>query len=133
MDLEEPRELSLSVKLPPEAVGREITKKDCWKFLSQFKVTHYVSSIQLSASEFEIVAESMKRQKFEMGGNIGVQIAEGSIDAKHSMRHHKKTRDIQKIGVIEWSEKNIATVKRGSHHEAVVGIQVKPISDLITS
>ena len=60
-------------------------------------------------------------------------IAEGGVGARHSMRDHKKITNVQKIGVIERSKENIATVKRGSHHEAVVGIQVKPISDLVTS
>ena len=44
---------SRSMQLPHEAV-EHITKKDCTKFLSQFKVTHYVSSIQLGASEYEM-------------------------------------------------------------------------------
>ena len=105
----------------------------CSKFISQYKVTHYVSSIQLGASGYEVITESRKGRKFGAGTHIGVQkIAAGSASGSHSKNHHKKTTDVRKIGVIELKD-GIATVKRGTHNEAVVGIQVRPISDLMSS
>ena len=105
----------------------------CSKFISQYKVTHYVSSIQLGASGYEVITESRKGHKLGMGTHIGVQkIAAGSASGSHSKNQHKKTTDVRKIGVIELKD-GIATVKRGTHNEAVVGIQVRPISDLMTS
>ena len=107
--------------------------ESCNKFISQYKVTHYVSSIQLGASGYEVITESKRGHRFGAGSHIGVQkIAAGSISGSHSRSHHKKTTDVRKIGIIELKD-GIATVKRGSHNEAVVGIQVRPISDLITS
>ena len=105
----------------------------CNKFISQYKVTHYVSSIQLGASGYEVITESRRGRRFGAGSHIGVQkIAAGSVSGSHSRSHHKKTTDVRKNGVIELKD-GIATVKRGSHNEAVGGIQVRPISDLITS
>ena len=105
----------------------------CNNFISQYKVTHYVSSIQLGACGYEVITESRKGHRFGAGSHIGVQkIAAGSASGTHSKSHHKKTTDVRKIGVIELKD-GIAMVKRGSHNEAVVGIQVRPISDLVTS
>ena len=40
---------------------------------------------------------------------------------------------MNKIGIIEIEEDNKIVVKRRSHQEGVVGVQVKPISDLVTT
>lgn len=68
----------------------------CSKFISQYKVTHYVSSIQLGASGYEVITESRKGHKFGAGTHIGVQkIAAGSASGSHSKNHHKKTTDVR--------------------------------------
>ena len=104
----------------------------CMKFITQFRITHYVSSIQLGASGYEVLTQSKLSRKLGIGSNIGVEkIASGSVSTTHSKSHSHKASNVRRIGVIELNN-GIPTVKRGSHQEAVVGIQVKPISDLVT-
>ena len=40
---------------------------------------------------------------------------------------------MNKIGTMEVEEDGKVTVRRRSHQEGVVGVQVKPISDLVTT
>ena len=104
----------------------------CTKFITQFHITHYVSSIQLGASGYEVLTQSKLSRKLGVGSNVGVEkIASGSVSTTHSKSHSHKASNVRRIGVIELNN-GIPTVKRGSHQEAVVGIQVKPISDLVT-
>ena len=66
--------------------------ESCNKFISQFRVTHYVSSIQLGASGYEVITESKRGRRLGVGSHIGVQkIAAGSATGSHSKSHHKKT------------------------------------------
>ena len=104
----------------------------CTKFINQFRVTHYVSSIQLGASGYEVLTQNKLSRKLGIGGHIGVEkIASGDLSATYSKNRSHKASNIRRIGVIELKD-GVPTVKRGSHQEAVVGIQVKPISDLVT-
>ena len=105
--------------------------KYCTKFITQFHITHYVSSIQLGASGYELLAERKISRRLGLGSHVGVEkIAAGSLSTTHSRSHGSSASNVRRIGVIELKN-GIPTVKRGSHQEAVVGIQVKPISDLI--
>ena len=66
-----------------------------------------------------------------MGSHIGVEkIAAGSLGTTYMRGRGNSASNVRRIGVIELKN-GIPTVKRGSHQEAVVGIQVKPISDLV--
>ena len=110
---------------------KEKMVEHCTKFIAQFHVTHYVSSIQLGASGYEVLTRSRLSRKLGIGGHIGVEkIASGDLSATYSKNRSDKASNIRRIGVIELKD-GIPTVKRGSHQEAVVGIQVKPISDLV--
>ena len=105
--------------------------KYCTKFITQFHITHYVSSIQLGASGYEILAESRISRRLGIGSHIGVEkIAAGSLGTTHMRGRGSSASNVRRIGVIELKN-GIPTVKRGSHQEGVVGIQVKPISDLV--
>ena len=111
---------------------KERMVEHCTKFIAQFHVTHYVSSIQLGASGYEVLTRSKLSRKLGIGGHIGVEkIASGDLSASYSKNRSHKASSIRRIGVIELKD-GVPTVKRGSHQEAVVGIQVKPISDLVT-
>lgn len=102
------------------------------KFISRFHITHYVSSIELGASGYELLTENNVTRRLGLRGKVGVeQIAAGSATGSHSKSYSKKSRDIKKIGVIQIRD-DVATVKRRSYDEAVIGIRIKPISDLIT-
>ena len=103
----------------------------CNRFITQFHITHYVSSIQLGASGYEVLTESRIARRLGLGSRVGVEkIAAGTTESSHTKSHRKNSSDVNRIGVIELKN-NIPTVRRGSHQEAVVGIQVKPISDLV--
>lgn len=103
----------------------------CGAFISQFLITHYVSSIQLGASGYEVITESKIARRLRMQSHLGVEkIPAGSVASTHSRSTGSNTSNLKRIGIIE-IKNSVPTVKRGTHHEAVVGIQVKPISDLI--
>ena len=107
--------------------------KYCTRFISEFRITHYVSSIQLGASGYEVLTQSNLSRKLGIGGNVGVEkiaTSRASITHSKTKTHSHRESNVRRIGVIELKD-GIPTVKRGSHQEAVVGIQVKPISDLI--
>ena len=114
-----------------QGIDEEKIVKYCTKFITKFHITHYVSSIQLGASGYEVLAESKISRRLGIGSHIGVEkIAAGSLSTTNSRSHGSNASNVRRIGVIELKN-GIPTVKRGSHQEAVVGIQVKPISDLV--
>ena len=108
----------------------------CGQFLAQFRITHYVSSIQLGASGYKIVSKSKDAKSQKVRNSIRVdKIAAGketSSSSRSKVRGPKSSASINKIGIIEVEEDNKVVVKRRSHQEGVVGVQVKPISDLVT-
>ena len=104
----------------------------CFERISQIKITHYIWSIRLGASEYEVRTESRKNRWFGVGGSVGVKnSAAGGVFAGHSNSSLEKCTEVQKVGIIERKD-GIVTVKRCCNFEAVVGIKVKPISDLFT-
>ena len=118
-----------------ELFAKHIVDKEvidyCNRFITQFHITHYVSSIQLGASGYEVVSESTAAKKLGAGGRVGVEkIATGSAGASYGNFHSKKAKDVHRIGIIGLKE-NIPVVERGTHDEAVIGIQIKPVSDLV--
>ena len=110
----------------------------CTQFLAQFRVTHYISSIQLGASGYKIVSKSKDTKSQKVRNSITIdKIAAGKekTSSSRSKLHSSKnsSASVNKIGSIEVEEDNKAVVKRRSHQEGVVGVQVKPISDLVTT
>ena len=125
-----PNETTMFQMLTKHILEKEIADY-CNRFITQFHITHYVSSIQLGASGYEVVSESTAAKKFGAGGHVGVEkIATGSARASYGKLHSKKAKDVHRIGVIGLKE-NIPVVERGTHDEAVIGIQIKPVSDLV--
>lgn len=112
----------------------------CAQFLAQFRVTHYVSSIQLGASGYKIISKSKDTKSQKVRSSITIdKIAAGketSSSSRSKLRGPKSSGgggSVNKIGIIEIEEDNKIVVKRRSHQEGVVGVQVKPISDLVTT
>ena len=111
----------------------------CSQFLAQFRVTHYVSRIQLGASGYKIISKSKDTKSQKVRNSITVdKIAAGketgSSSSRSKLRGPKSGgAGVNKIGIIEVEEDNKVVVKRRSHQEGVVGVQVKPISDLVTT
>lgn len=119
----------------PEHQQKKIAEY-CAQFLAQFRITHYVSSIQLGASGYKVVAkrEAVKSHKIRNSVRVD-KIAAGKTSSSSSKVHGQQhsSSSVNKIGVIEVEEDNKVVVRRRSHQEGVVGVQVKPISDLITT
>ena len=73
----------------------------CGSFISQFRITHYVSSIQLGASGYEVITESKIARRLRMQSDLGVEkIAAGSVAGAHSRSTRSKASNLKKIGII---------------------------------
>ena len=101
---------------------------DCYEFVKQFRVTHYVSSIELGATEYRVFSETDYTSKIGAGGSLAVEkLANLSVSHTTSSRKLKKASDVKTIGKITTDGR----VGRGTHDEAVVGIRVQPIHTLV--
>lgn len=101
---------------------------DCHDFVKHFRITHYVSSIQLGATEYRWFTETDFNSVIGAGGAVAIEkIANLSISHKRTSRKIKKASDLRTIGKMSTEGK----VARGTHDEAVVGIRVQPISRLV--
>jgi len=118
-----------------DSSGEELKKivsmleMECLAFVCRHRITHYVSKLELGASSYQVVKEEEYTVKAKAGTNVGVTQAASvqafvSVDKKNSS---KSVSQLQ-IGLILES----GGVQRRSQHEAVIGVQVKPISHLIT-
>ena len=119
----------------PELQRKKIVEY-CIHFLTQFRVTHYVSSIQLGASGYRVVTEGKAAKSQKVRNSVRLdKIAAGNAKRSSSSKLHgpmRKHSGVNTIGIIE-VEDSKTIVRRSSHHEGVVGIQIKPVSDLVAS
>ena len=134
----QPPEVVPDLSSPIESLGKYIqlcshedrkeVVGDCKDFVYHFRITHYVSAIELGAAEYRVMSEEEYETRIGMGGSFGVEaIANAAIKEKASWKRTKRASDLKRIGLI----KQDGTVERGSYGEAVVGIQVQPISSLV--
>lgn len=101
--------------------------KDCSQFVYHFRITHYVQGIELGASVYRVFSEKEYYYQVSSRGSFGFEaIAKSSLSAKGSLKTTSKSSDVRQIGKIEDE-----AVERGSYNEAVVGIQIQPISHLV--
>ena len=104
----------------------DLLEMECLSFVYQHRITHYVSKLKLGASHYKLLKEEEYQIKAKAGTNIGpgvVQV-EGDVEQKRSRRTSRQL----KIGLIT----EHGTCERRSPDEAVIGVQVRPISQLIT-
>ena len=102
--------------------------EDCFDFVARFRITHYVSSIELGAAEYRVFSETEHTNKLGAGGAFGLeQLADLSVSEKSSWKKTKKASNLRRIGRFT----SDGLVARGTQHEAVVGIKVEPISSLV--
>ena len=107
---------------------RKEVVKDCKDFVYHFRITHYVSAIELGAAEYRVMSEDEYTTRVRMGGSFGFEaVANAAVKEKAEWRKTKRASDLKRIGLI----KPDGTVERGSYGEAVVGIKVQPISSLV--
>ena len=101
---------------------------DCKDFVYNFRITHYVSAIELGAAEYRVMSEEEYETRVGMGGSFGFEaVANAAVKETARWKKTKRASDLKRIGLI----KPDGTVERGSYGEAVVGIQIQPISSLV--
>ena len=101
---------------------------DCYEFVKQFRVTHYVSSIELGATEYRVFSETDYNSIIGARHSLAVEkLANLCVSHTTSSRKLKKASDMKTIGKITGE----GYVGRGTHDEAVVGIRVQPIHTLV--
>ena len=100
----------------------------CDQFVKHFKITHYVSTIELGAVEYRVFSETDFNSTIGAGGTLGIEkLVNLSLSHKRTSRRFRKASDVKTIGKITAEGR----VGRGTHDEAVVGIRVQPISTLV--
>ena len=115
----------LQISSPEEK--RQIAQ-DCYDFVAHFRITHYVSSIDLGAAEYRVLSETEHTTRLGARGTFGVeQLANLSVSQSSTWKRTKKASDLRSIGKMTRD----GHVSRGTHDEAVVGIKVQPISSLV--
>ena len=94
----------------------------CIGFLEQFRITHYVSAIELGAVSFQV----MKSQELHRSQSSASQKC-GREDLKLKEVASSRSEE-RKIGKIRED-----SVERDSYDEAVVGVKIQPISSLVNT
>ena len=108
-------------------VARKKILSACRDFVQFFRLTHYVSAIELGASEYRVLSETEYFSRVKAGGTFGVEsLANLAISSSSSWKKTKKASDLKRIGRIIND-----LVERGSYDEAVVGVSIQPISNLV--
>ena len=102
--------------------------KGCEDFLDYFRVTHYVSAIELGAAEYRVLTEDEYQISVSTAGSFGIEKL-ASIVTQHNFSSKKKSRasELKRIGMFTSDDK----VERGSYSEAVVNVAIKSILTLI--
>ena len=132
-DLEEVPDIPHPIKALKEYVektsqGDDVLLSHCISFIREFRITHFVTSMDLGATEFQVYTEAEYVKKYGAGGGIGVsQIGNVSVSGSTSSKTTTTTTDTKKIGLIGKDD----SVKRGSLGEAVVGVKLLPVTSLI--
>ena len=100
---------------------------DCTNFVRHFRITHYVSAIQLGAAEYRVLSENEYYKKVSTSGTFGLEaVAKFVSSESYSKKSKVKASDTRQIGKIIKDK-----VERGSYDEAVVGIKILPIHTLV--
>ena len=93
-----------------------------------FRITHYVSSIEMGAAEYRVLTEQEYFSKVGLSGSFGLEkLVNAAFSSTTSFKKSIKASDLRKIGTID---KN-GTVVRGTYGEAVVGVKIQPLTNLI--
>ena len=101
----------------------------CREFIEHFRITHYVSAIELGAAEYVVMSNQQFQTRVAVEGKLGVDnIASNSVSTAITSKHSKKMTNIKKIGCIN----SDGTVTRRSYGEAVVGVKIQPVTRLIS-
>ena len=117
-----------------DSSGEELQKiigmleMECLSFVCRHRITHYVSKLELGASNYRVMEEEEYTTKAKAGTSVGAAQA-ASVQASVSVDQKSSSKSVSQlqIGLMLKS----GAVQRRSQNEAVIGVQVKPISHLI--
>ena len=100
------------------------------KFVETFHITHYVSALSLGAVEYSVFSEEQYSSRFHAKTSLGLDAAGASVSSTAVYKRTTRKSESRRIGRFEGKGEK-RTVKAGSSGEAVIGIQVQPITNLI--
>ena len=103
----------------------------CYKFVSHFKFTHFVSSIKLGAMEYTVMTLREYTTHLSHTSSAGVLQGTmvGSFTKSNKKQHHLLLS--RRIGIIQNDSDGRYTVPRETYAEAVIQAEFKPITSLI--
>ena len=100
------------------------------KLISELRITHYVSKIQLGAAEYCTTSEEYYSSFVKGKANVGVdKIAELTLSESQKLTRSSQITEIKRIGLM--NDKGV--VERGTYMEAVVDVQLESIANLVKS
>ena len=119
----------------------------CYKFIKTFSITHYVHSLELGASYYQVMSDSVHETKVSQRTKVSTRQmasvsggAEGMFGGRRFHKKHTKighmssvSTDLEQLNV----DPNLLlkiqtpTVERNTTDEAVVGVKLQPISSLV--
>ena len=126
-------------------------KQYCYRFIKTSSITHYVHSLELGASYYQVTSDNTHETKVSQKTKVSAgQIAtvSGGIESVFGGRrfHKKHTRigHMSSVSLVSEEQLNAEhtnsnsllrlqtpTVERNTRDEAVVGVKVEPISSLV--
>lgn len=137
----------LAKDFPPEArrSSDEATEKkafretwellqDCYDYVEQLGITHYVHTIKLGAAEYEVLTQETYDSKFTATPSFEVNkvakaVVSANLGTSKNRTHKRKT--INSIGKIDDTDPENLMVKREAPDEAVLEIELKPLHSLV--
>ena len=109
--------------------GKTNMQDYCYRYISECHITHYVSSVELGAAEYQVYTSEEYYRKFGSSGNVDVnKVLQSSSSFEDIFKFTNVSKDVKKIGVISKD----GTVAPGSPGEAVIGVRFLPITNLVT-
>ncbi len=110
-----------------EEAFRSDVDDHCKRFVEHFRITHYVSAIQLGAVKYDVLEEEEYNQKFGSATHVAVEKV-GELDFSTNLKWKRTVKDetLSKIGIMS---DDPVRVRRAD--EAVIGAEIKPLSRLI--
>ena len=107
---------------------RKAILKDCREFVNHFRITHYVSAIELGATEYRVLTETEYYHRVDLAGTLGIDlIGSAAVSEALSLKKSSRSSDLKRVGVVSDKGK----VERGTYDEAVVGVALEPISSVV--
>ena len=105
----------------------KILADGCREFVNHFRITHYVSSIDIGAAEYYVLTEEEYLSKVGTSGSFGIEkLVNAAFEGGAKFEKSIKISNRRSIGKIDQK-----AVKRGSYEEAVIGYKIRPVTDLI--